>query len=158
MNNIEISGVTQKHGENLLSILNCISIIIGFQLHETDVDTIHRVRRFITSVDSRKYADPRHPAIIVRFCQRRRKDALIVAARERRHITTADAGLPGLCTPPGRRDPDELCDDLLITCRAQNSRITGFALYLINMSMELLTDTTLNNVPLGPLSTYYPNV
>ncbi|CAH2098428.1 unnamed protein product [Euphydryas editha] len=82
MNNIEISGVPQKHGENLLSILNCISITIGFQLQETDVDTIHRVRRFITSVDSRKDADPRHPAIIVRFCQRRRKDALMAAARE----------------------------------------------------------------------------
>ncbi|CAH2104622.1 unnamed protein product [Euphydryas editha] len=99
MNNIEISGVPQKHGENLLSILNCISITIGFQLQETDVDTIHRVRRFITSVDSRKDADPRHPAIIVRFCQRRRKDALMAAARERRNITTADAGLPGPCTP-----------------------------------------------------------
>ncbi|KAI5637638.1 hypothetical protein NE865_09621 [Phthorimaea operculella] len=99
LNNVEISGIPQKHGENLMSILNSITTTVGFQLRDTDIDTIHRVRRFTSAVDGRQGADPRPPAIIVRFCQRRRKDELVSAVRARRSITTADAGLPGPATP-----------------------------------------------------------
>lgn len=99
LNNVEISGVPKLSGENLLSTLSSISATIGFQLRDTDVDTIHRVRRFPTSTDGKHTADPRHPAIIVRFCQRRRKDELLSAVRARRTLTTVDAGLTGPATP-----------------------------------------------------------
>ncbi|XP_063389371.1 uncharacterized protein LOC134675140 [Cydia fagiglandana] len=99
LNNVEISGVPQKDNENLMSILNNICLKVGFGLLETDVDSIHRVRRFPLSVGSGNRADPRPPAIIVRFCQRRRKDELVAAARARRGLTSADAGLPGPAVP-----------------------------------------------------------
>ncbi|KAJ2943110.1 hypothetical protein O0L34_g18800 [Tuta absoluta] len=99
LNNVEISGIPQKHGENLVSILNSITATVGFQLRDTDIDTIHRVRRFTTTADGRQGTDPRPPAIIVRFCQRRRKDELISAVRARRSLTTANAGLSGAATP-----------------------------------------------------------
>ncbi|XP_063389519.1 uncharacterized protein LOC134674954 [Cydia fagiglandana] len=95
LNNIEISGVPQTNGENLMSILGGICVTVGFNLCETDVDTIHRVRRFQSSLSSKENADSRPPAIIVRFCQRRRKDELVAAARARRGLTSADAGLTG---------------------------------------------------------------
>ncbi|XP_073948959.1 uncharacterized protein [Choristoneura fumiferana] len=100
MNNVEISGVPQKNGENLLTILRNIAVKVGFELRETDVDVIHRVRRFTTTAgDAGRAADPRPPAIVVRFCQRRRKDELVAAARARRNLTSADAGLPGAASP-----------------------------------------------------------
>ncbi|KAJ2937722.1 hypothetical protein O0L34_g17867 [Tuta absoluta] len=40
LNNVEISGVPQKHGENLVSILSSITATVGFQLRDTDIDTI----------------------------------------------------------------------------------------------------------------------
>ncbi|XP_047984777.1 uncharacterized protein LOC125225216 [Leguminivora glycinivorella] len=99
LNNVEISGVPQKDSENLVSILNAICVKVGFGLLDTDVDSIHRVRRFPVSVSNGNRADPRPPAIVVRFCQRRRKDQLVTAARARRGLTSADAGLPGPAVP-----------------------------------------------------------
>lgn len=95
-NNLEISGVPSKKGENLHSILNDLCQIVNFKLTETDVDTIHRVRPFRRAGAGSDDNQPTRPSsIIVRFTQRRRKDQLIAAVRARRGVTTADIGLPG---------------------------------------------------------------
>lgn len=94
MNNIEISGIPFVKGENLTSILHKICSKVGYTLLDTDVDTIHRVRRFF-STQSDSQTKLRPPAIIVKFTQRMRKDGLLAAVRARRGLTTADIELPG---------------------------------------------------------------
>ncbi|CAH2087792.1 unnamed protein product [Euphydryas editha] len=91
LNNVEISGIPMRNGENLNSLLRDLCSVVGFSLCETDIDTVHRVRRHITNDKQ----TPRHPSIIVRFTQRRRKDQLLAAVRVRRTLTTADVGLHG---------------------------------------------------------------
>jgi hypothetical protein len=94
LNNVEVSGVPYVKGENLLTILRDICVKVGYSLLETDIDMIHRVRRFQTEQRD-SHASMRPPAIIVKFTQRKRKDELLAAARARRGITTADIQLPG---------------------------------------------------------------
>ncbi|XP_061727679.1 uncharacterized protein LOC133532841 [Cydia pomonella] len=96
LNNIEISGVPFHKGENLFTILSNISSRVGYTLSDADVDSVHRVRRFQTD---KGQENTRPAAIIVRFTQRRRKDALLAAVRARRGLTTADIDLPGPATP-----------------------------------------------------------
>lgn len=50
LNNVEISGVPLVKKGNRCSILKSICTEIGFDLQPTNVDTIHRVRRFISTV------------------------------------------------------------------------------------------------------------
>ncbi|KAI5651482.1 hypothetical protein NE865_00726 [Phthorimaea operculella] len=96
INNVEIAGVPFIKKENLFEVLNSISTQIGFTLNNSDVDTIHRVRRFDNA--SSKPDDAQHsrpPAIVVRFTQRRRKDAFLAASRTHRSLSTADIGIAG---------------------------------------------------------------
>ncbi|KAJ2951380.1 hypothetical protein O0L34_g13521 [Tuta absoluta] len=96
MNNVKIAGVPLKKNENLIDLLNLISSKIGFTLNSTDVDTIHRVRRFVNA--SSKPDDSqrsRPPAIVVQFTQWRRKDAFLAASRTHRSLSTADVGISG---------------------------------------------------------------
>ncbi|CAH0729654.1 unnamed protein product, partial [Brenthis ino] len=60
-----------------------------------DIDSIHRVRPYPSSRTESNNEPTRPASIIVRFCQRRRKDQLIAAVRARRGLTTAHIGLPG---------------------------------------------------------------
>lgn len=94
-NNLELSGVPSRGGENLNTILSDLCKKVGFILQDTDIDTIHRVRPFFNTGSERNKEGLRHPSIIIRFTQRRRKDQLIAAVRARRGITTADIGIPG---------------------------------------------------------------
>ncbi|KAI5652174.1 hypothetical protein NE865_00512 [Phthorimaea operculella] len=96
MNNIELSGVPVASGQNLHTIFRDICAKVGFELRDSDIDTIHRVRRFPAAEANTK---PRTPAIIIRFTQRRRKDQLLAAVRVRRDLTTQDVGLPGPPAP-----------------------------------------------------------
>lgn len=96
LNNVEISGVPLVKKENLYSILKSICTKINFDLQPSDVDTIHRVRRFISAVKNND--PPRPPAIIVRFTQRIRKDAVLAAARVHRNLFTTDIGFNGAAT------------------------------------------------------------
>ncbi|CAH0724374.1 unnamed protein product, partial [Brenthis ino] len=94
-NNIEISGIPTKKGENVYTILNDLCATVGFQLSDHDIDSIHRVRPYPSSRTESNNEPTRPASIIVRFCQRRRKDQLIAAVRARRGLTTAHIGLPG---------------------------------------------------------------
>jgi prefoldin subunit 5 len=114
INNIEISGIPFKKGENLLTILDSIHQKVGLKLETSEVDSIHRVRRFAyknigrdvhgTNSDSTETGariegasvkEPRPPAIIVHFTRRLCKDRLLAAVRARRGLTTTDIGLDG---------------------------------------------------------------
>lgn len=96
LNNVEISGIPLAKKENLFSILKSISAKISFDLLPTDVDTIHRVRRFISAVKNND--PPRPPAIVVRFAQRLRKDSFLAAARAHCKLYTTDIGFNGAAT------------------------------------------------------------
>ncbi|KAL4704360.1 hypothetical protein ACJJTC_010745 [Scirpophaga incertulas] len=98
LNNLEISGIPISKGENLNTILHTVCNKAGFTLKETDIDTIHRVRRFSSGNDT-KQRDSRPPAIIVSFTQRRRKDELLACVRARRGLSTTDVDLPGAPLP-----------------------------------------------------------
>ncbi|KAJ0169231.1 hypothetical protein K1T71_015261 [Dendrolimus kikuchii] len=102
-NNIEICGIPVLKGENLNNILHNISRKIGFPLVPTDIDYIHRVRRFRHNASSVNGGDSQDsslfPNIIVRLTQRNRKKDMLAAVRARRGLTTADAGLDGPAKP-----------------------------------------------------------
>lgn len=109
-NNLEFAGIPQHKGENLYNIIRNIATKVGFTLNPSDIDYIHRVRRFKrssqpitpggpgaaagdgvpTSIDSTMV-----PNIIVRFCRRNIKIEFLSAVRARRGLTTVDAGLDG---------------------------------------------------------------
>ncbi|CAH0729112.1 unnamed protein product, partial [Brenthis ino] len=99
-NNIEISGIPTKKGENVYTILNDLCATVGFQLSDHDIDSIHRVRPYPSSRTESNNEPTRPASIIVRFCQRRRKDQLIAAVRAR-----AAASPPHTSDCPARRAP-----------------------------------------------------
>ncbi|XP_052737976.1 uncharacterized protein LOC128198153 [Bicyclus anynana] len=101
-NNIEITGIPFKKGENLLSIFNLLATKVGFTPSSSDVDCIHRVRRYPREGrpgDSTRNEDAQPQNIIVKFTQHNRKNAMIAAVRARRGLTTADVGIDGAAKP-----------------------------------------------------------
>ncbi|XP_060802965.1 uncharacterized protein LOC132902341 [Amyelois transitella] len=102
INNLEITGIPIVKGENLYTIVGNIASKIGISLKPTDIDFIHRVRRF-NNAQTSEIKPARDatlaPNIIVRFTQRKRKTDMLTAARARRGLTTADAGLDGPASP-----------------------------------------------------------
>lgn len=101
MNNLEISGVPQLKGENLQTILHNIAVKVGYTLRDTDIDFIHRVRRYasVNNNDPNKATSTQIPNIIVRFTQRQRRNEMLAAVRVRRGLTTADVGIDGASKP-----------------------------------------------------------
>ncbi|KAG7309647.1 hypothetical protein JYU34_004130 [Plutella xylostella] len=101
MNNLEISGVPQLKGENLQTILHNIAVKVGYTLRDTDIDFIHRVRRYasVNNNDPNKATSTLIPNIIVRFTQRQRRNEMLAAVRVRRGLTTADVGIDGASKP-----------------------------------------------------------
>lgn len=110
LNNIEITGMPYAKGENLMSILHNMTVKVGINLAEDDVDYIQRVRTYAPANEKpggvsgslvhagdagTRSAAGRPPNIIVRFTRRRRKDELLAAVRARRGLTTADLGFNG---------------------------------------------------------------
>lgn len=98
LNNVEISGIPDKKGENLHNIMHDLYQKVGLSFLESDIDSIHRVRRFAKDMPNTNGSDSRStrpPAIIVRFVRRSSKDQLLAAARSRRGITTKDISIDG---------------------------------------------------------------
>ncbi|KAI5644184.1 hypothetical protein NE865_03837 [Phthorimaea operculella] len=94
LKNLEVSGVPFIKGENLFTILNTLSVKIGVTVIPSDIDEIHRVRRFATEQGSELV-----PNIIIHFINRRKKDDFLAACRARRDITTSDLGFNGPSKP-----------------------------------------------------------
>lgn len=110
MNNVEISGIPSKPGENLFNILKDLCAVIGFNFNSSDIDYIHRVRTYAATKQSpgagaggsaaggaapEPGLQQRHPHIVVRWARRRCREEMVAAARLRRHINTAQLGYPG---------------------------------------------------------------
>ncbi|KAL0861204.1 hypothetical protein ABMA27_008772 [Loxostege sticticalis] len=107
LNNLEIAGVPIRKGENLINIVHNIATKIGFPLTSSDIDYVHRVRRFTSNKsnsDGQASGESSQdsstiPNIIIRFTQRKRKSEMLAAVRARRELTSADAGLDGASKP-----------------------------------------------------------
>ncbi|XP_059060198.1 uncharacterized protein LOC131853348 [Achroia grisella] len=98
MNNLEISGVPLIKGENLYNIINRIAAVVGFILSPSDIDYIHRVRRYPRHSNTDE--SPAQTAnIIVRFTQKKRKMDMLASIRARRNLNTADLNIDGPAKP-----------------------------------------------------------
>lgn len=99
LNNLEISGIPFKKGENLHNILLNIAQKVGFSLSPSNIDYIHRVRRYPHNSekngDASKIQLSEVPNIVVRFTQRKEKSDMLAAVRARRNLTSADLNIDG---------------------------------------------------------------
>ncbi|CAH2109269.1 unnamed protein product [Euphydryas editha] len=97
INNVEISCIPLSKNENLMNIKHNIATKISFNLLPTDIDFIHRVRRFNTSINSKppECHDGGRDSSPIPNIKRRRKNEFLAAVRARRGMTKADAGLNG---------------------------------------------------------------
>lgn len=73
--NVEIQGVPEKENENVYTIVQTIGQSLNCPVEITDIDIAHRVAR--AAADGTRLPK----SIIVRFVTRRKRDALIAAAR-----------------------------------------------------------------------------
>lgn len=104
INNLEITGIPVTKGENLTNIVHNIANTINYPLTTTDIDYIHRVRRFNSSNTKTGSGESAVnitsiPNIIVKFTQRKCKNDMLAAVRARRGLTTVNAGLNGPAKP-----------------------------------------------------------
>ncbi|KAG7297160.1 hypothetical protein JYU34_020133, partial [Plutella xylostella] len=102
LNNLEITGLPTTKGENLYSILHSIGVKVGIPIAPTDIDFVHRVRRFQQKPATEQGSasePPAIPNIIIKFMQRKKKNDVLAAVRARRGLSTADLGLAGPSRP-----------------------------------------------------------
>lgn len=98
MNNLELSGIPQSKSENLVNILHTISTKVGISISPSDIDHIHRVRRYPSQ--NRSADVPSQVAnIIVRFTRPQKKYEMLSAVKARRGITTVDLNFDGPALP-----------------------------------------------------------
>lgn len=86
--NIEITGIHQRQGEDLFEVLMNIAKAAGQQVRREDIE-------FATRVAPRAVVPNRPKTIIAKFHHRQFKDAIISGIRTRKGLTTKDIGLPG---------------------------------------------------------------
>lgn len=87
-NDVEISGVCEKPGENPTHLFLTLAMVAGVKLLDSDVE-------YVTRVGPARSNPNDHPRpIVVRFCRRNIRDQFYNAARPRR-ITTAEIKLDG---------------------------------------------------------------
>ncbi|KAG7310619.1 hypothetical protein JYU34_003412 [Plutella xylostella] len=88
--NIQINGVHQKNGENLIAIITRLADHCHFPLKaDTDID-------FITRVATKNDNDKRPKLIIVKFQARYKKDDFLAAIRKVKGIKGSDIGFVGV--------------------------------------------------------------
>ncbi|XP_053622979.1 uncharacterized protein LOC128682360 [Plodia interpunctella] len=97
MNNLEIAGIPYTKSENLLHIMQSISTKVGVSLSTSDIDHIHRVRRFPSNKipTESSLAPTQIPNIIVKFTHRQKKSEILAAVRAIRGLTTSDVDIDG---------------------------------------------------------------
>lgn len=84
LNNLEIQGIPEKTGENLITVMETIGIYLNFPIDVNHIDAIHRVA-------SRYSGAPRN--IIVKFTSRRVKENLLAAYKSLRLTNKTKSGL-----------------------------------------------------------------
>lgn len=79
-NNIEICGIPEKRGENVISIMKKLGEIVGVSLAEEDIVTGHRVARFPGAASSQ-----RPKTIVLKFASADKKGELLNAVKKFRN-------------------------------------------------------------------------
>lgn len=72
MNDVEISGIPERKGENLSLVMQSIGVAVNCPITEKDIDVLHRVQCF----DKKKTKN-----IIIRFHSRQLKNKLVACSR-----------------------------------------------------------------------------
>lgn len=87
-NNIEICGMPEKRGENIIEIVKTMGNVIGASISSDDIVAAHRVARF------QKGGSPVPKNIVVKFSSVIRKREILAAAKGRRNpgLNGADVG------------------------------------------------------------------
>lgn len=87
--NIELVGIPEKKGENLISIVSSIAKKIGFDIDpKIDID-------FITRVAPKEVKKGQHKPIIIKMQARYRKDDFLASIRRKRDLISSDIGCGG---------------------------------------------------------------
>lgn len=81
VNNIEISGLPETKGENIVDLVADVGAAIGVDVNATHVAAAHRVP---------SYRSDRDPAVIVQFTARRIKEEWIAKYRQKKSLTARD--------------------------------------------------------------------
>ncbi|CAG4937210.1 unnamed protein product [Colias eurytheme] len=93
LNDVEITGVSESSGENLLHVVITLAQKIGLSIEERDIVNVRRrgTRRQAETDGGTARARP----IVVRLTRRHLRDELLHAARVRRGADTAGTGVGG---------------------------------------------------------------
>ncbi|XP_045763078.1 uncharacterized protein LOC123865902 [Maniola jurtina] len=96
LNDVDITGIPEEKGENVLHVTTLVAAKIGITLKESDIVRAERVGPVRAGRDARGGRDEvTARPIVVRLARRALRDDLLRAARVRREATTADLSLPG---------------------------------------------------------------
>ncbi|XP_044764463.1 uncharacterized protein LOC123321026 [Coccinella septempunctata] len=82
-NNVEIQGVTEWKGENLINVVETIGKHVGYAVNKSDID-------FATRVPTMNSEKPKH--IIVRFLSRMKRDEFVAKSKFKRK-ESSDPGM-----------------------------------------------------------------
>lgn len=83
INNVEITGIPENKGENIVSILQKIGEVAGCVIQLSDVDACHRIPKHGSGDNPR--------SLVVKFISRLKKEELMMAAKKK-GVTTSDLG------------------------------------------------------------------
>lgn len=77
-NNVEVSGIPETAGENVLDIVSDMGAVLGVEINEHQVNAAHRVP---------SYKKDRTPSIVIQFNTRVTKDTLLAKFREMKTLS-----------------------------------------------------------------------
>lgn len=86
--NVEILGIPERKSESLTDVVLRLANHVGIKLEPKNIEFAHRVQ-------AKRPVAGRSRAIVVRLRDRAHKDALLVAVRRCRGVTTKDVGMDG---------------------------------------------------------------
>ncbi|XP_031336946.1 uncharacterized protein LOC116166219 [Photinus pyralis] len=84
-NSVEIRGVPELQGENILSVILQVGKSVGFSVNKNMIDACHRLAK-----NPNKPSEPR--AIILKFISRLDKHEFMKCRKIKRHVTVQDLG------------------------------------------------------------------
>lgn len=87
-NNIEISNIPERRGENLLSIITNLGGLVNYKISPNDITSLHRVPHA-------NMKDSRPKNIILKLASRITRDNLIAAYRTKKGITSEQLSITG---------------------------------------------------------------
>lgn len=91
-NDVEISGIPEEQGENVLHLATTVAEKLGVSCEERDLVSVERagMRRALSGAEA---APLRPRPLVIRLARHQLRDAFLQAARVRRGATTAGMGL-----------------------------------------------------------------